>query len=79
MRKFLKSARGQDLSEYCLLMAFVALVAVAIIINMSGGIQNLWNSTATTLQAGASAATGSAGGSGHPAGGDGGDRGDSGH
>ena len=44
--------RGQDLAEYCLLTALVALVAVGIFIHFSGGVQALWNSANTTLVAG---------------------------
>ena len=53
--------RGQDLAEYCLLTALVALLAVAILIHMSGGMQALWDSANTSLVAGNSAATTSAG------------------
>ena len=44
--------RGQDLAEYCLLTALVAIVAVAIFIHFSGGVQALWNSANATLVAG---------------------------
>jgi Flp pilus assembly pilin Flp len=40
---------GQDLSEYCLLAALVALVALAIFIHVSGGIENMWNVANTSL------------------------------
>jgi len=54
--------RGQDLAEYCLLTALVALVAVGILVHFSGGLQAIWNSaSSTTVAAGntASAATSS--------------------
>jgi Flp pilus assembly pilin Flp len=41
--------RGQDLSEYCLLTALVALVALGIIIHVAGGFQAIWGSANTTL------------------------------
>ena len=52
--------RGQDLAEYCLLTALVALVAVAIFIHFSGGVQAIWASVNTALGAGDSATTGAA-------------------
>jgi Flp pilus assembly pilin Flp len=36
--------RGQDLAEYCLLTALVALVALGIVIHFAGGFQAIWNS-----------------------------------
>jgi len=44
--------RGQDLAEYCLLTALVALVAVGILIHVSGGMQAVWDSATTSLTAG---------------------------
>ena len=44
--------RGQDLAEYCLLTALVALVALAFIIHASGGMQALWTGANTSLTAG---------------------------
>ena len=44
--------RGQDLAEYCLLTALVALVAVAILVHLSGGMQALWTDANTSLTAG---------------------------
>jgi Flp pilus assembly pilin Flp len=52
--------RGQDLAEYCLLTALIALVAVAVFVHFSGGIQALWGSANATLVAG-NTATSSAG------------------
>jgi Flp pilus assembly pilin Flp len=40
---------GQDLSEYCLLLALVILVAVGIFVKVSGGAQSLWTSANSTL------------------------------
>jgi Flp pilus assembly pilin Flp len=53
---------GQDLSDYCLLTALVALIALGVFIHLSGGIQNLWNIGNGTLVSGNSVAGGSAGG-----------------
>ena len=70
--------RGQDLSEYCLIVAVLALLAMSLFLNVSGGLQGLWNSAGnaltaantTLLASGATAGTGGATGSGS-AGGDG--------
>jgi Flp pilus assembly pilin Flp len=54
--------RGQDLSEYCLLTALVALVALGVIIQLSGGMQAVWGGANTTLTAGNAAISGATGG-----------------
>lgn len=33
---------GQDLADYCLLTALIALVAAGILFRLSGGIEGLW-------------------------------------
>ena len=40
---------GQDLAEYCLLTALLALVACAIFVYTSGGIHNLWTGANNAL------------------------------
>jgi Flp pilus assembly pilin Flp len=40
---------GQDLAEYCLITAFIAVAACAIYFNVAGGVQNIWQSANTTL------------------------------
>lgn len=57
-RDFLRRDLGQDLAEYCLLLAFLCLVAAGILLHVSGGIQNLWTSAGTTIQAGSTASNG---------------------
>lgn len=61
VRRFLKALhsedRGQDLAEYCLLTALVALVAGAILIHLSGGMQAVWDGANTSLRAGSAAIT----------------------
>lgn len=56
LRHFLRALhsedRGQDLAEYCLLTALVALVALGFIIHASGGMQALWTGANTSLTAG---------------------------
>ena len=54
--------RGQDLAEYCLLTALVALIGMVIFVHLSGGMQALWTDANTSLTAGnaaISATTGS--------------------
>ena len=61
LRRFLKALhsedRGQDLAEYCLLTALVALVAMGILIHVSGGMQAVWDSASTSLTAGHAASS----------------------
>ncbi len=45
---------GQDLIEYTLLMAFIALASAAIFIGAGGSLASIWSSTSTTLSAAAS-------------------------
>lgn len=58
---FRKRDEGQDLSEYCLLAALVALIALAVFIHASGGIQNLWTVANTSLGNAATSTTNSGG------------------
>ena len=68
MVRFLqKDDRGQDLAEYCLIMALVMLVALGIFIKVSGGIQRLWdtgNGAIATANTAANGTTASATGGG---------------
>ena len=59
--------RGQDLAEFCLLTALVALVILGIIIQLSGGMQAVWNGANTSLTAGNAAISGGTGGAETPA------------
>jgi Flp pilus assembly pilin Flp len=52
---------GQDLAEYCLITAFIALVALGIFWHVSGGLQGMWTSINASLATGNSS-TSSAGG-----------------
>ena len=54
---FRRDTRGQDISEYCLLVAFIALIGLAIFVHASGGIESIWNSTNTTLANGSHSST----------------------
>lgn len=50
--------RAQDLAEYCLITAFVALVALGIFLYVSGGVQGMWSSINASLAAGNRVTTG---------------------
>ena len=56
LRRFLKALhsedRGQDLAEYCLLTALVALVALGIFVHFSGGVRAIWGDANTSLTTG---------------------------
>ena len=43
---------GQDVTEYTLLLAFVALVSAALFLNGAGSISSIWTSTSSALSAG---------------------------
>jgi Flp pilus assembly pilin Flp len=47
----LRDENGQDLIEYTLLMAFVALASAALFIGAGGSIQGIWSATNSELSA----------------------------
>jgi Flp pilus assembly pilin Flp len=51
MLNFVKDEQGQDLIEYTLLLAFVALASAAIFIGAGNSITGIWTGTNTRLQA----------------------------
>jgi Flp pilus assembly pilin Flp len=51
LRNFCKDDEGQDLIEYTLLMAFVALASAALFLGAGGSIKGIWNSTNSQLTA----------------------------
>ena len=57
MVRFMREEQGQDLIEYTLLLAFVALAAAAIFIPTGKGIASIWSVTSTTVASAASAAS----------------------
>ena len=61
LKNMITGERGQDLAEYCLLTALIALIAVGILIHVAGGMQALWADANSSLASGHSAASG-----GHP-------------
>jgi Flp pilus assembly pilin Flp len=54
--RFLRREEAQDLAEYCLIAALVALVAAVILVRVSGGLQNLWTVANSSVAAGSTAA-----------------------
>ena len=57
IKNFLIEEQGQDLIEYTLLMAFIALASAAIFVNAGGSISGIWGSANTQLANAATAAT----------------------
>ncbi len=56
LRSFWKDEQGQDLIEYTLLMAFVALASAALFINAGGSISSIWERGSARLSEAASVA-----------------------
>jgi len=46
---FVKDEQGQDLIEYTLLMAFIALASAAIFVNAGKSISGIWGNASTQL------------------------------
>lgn len=72
LRSFSRENAGQDLAEFCLITALVALVGLAIFVHISGGVQAIWGGASNSLVAGqgasgATGTTGTAAGGGAPA------------
>ena len=57
LRNFWKDEQGQDLIEYTLLMAFVALASAALFLGAGGSIKNIWTLSNTQLSCAASSAS----------------------
>jgi Flp pilus assembly pilin Flp len=55
--RFVKDEQGQDLIEYTLLMAFVALASAAIFINAGTSIKGIWGTASSQLSNAATAAS----------------------
>ena len=49
MAAFLRRDSGQDLAEYCLITAFIALICLGIFWHVSGGLQGMWTSINASL------------------------------
>lgn len=57
LQKFWQEDQGQDLIEYTLLLAFVALASAALFINAGSSVSKIWSSANTQLSTAASAAS----------------------
>ena len=57
MKRLLRDEQGQDLIEYTLLMAFVALASAALFISSGTSISSIWSDTNTQLSNAASTAS----------------------
>ncbi len=51
LRNFWNDDQGQELIEYTLLMAFVALASAALFLGAGGSIQGIWSTTNSQLVA----------------------------
>ena len=54
LKNFLQEEQGQDLIEYTLLLAFVALASAALFLGAGGSIKTIWTSANTQLASAAS-------------------------
>ena len=57
IRNFWNDEQGQDLIEYTLLMAFVALASAALFIGAGGSISGIWTASSTQLTSANTAAS----------------------
>ncbi|HEY3836614.1 MAG TPA: hypothetical protein VGL72_08580 [Bryobacteraceae bacterium] len=53
MMNLVRDEQGQDLIEYTLLLAFVALASAALFISTGGSVSTIWNAASGQLAAGA--------------------------
>ena len=60
LKQLFKDEQGQDLIEYTLLLAFVALASAALFINAGGSISSIWQIANTQLNKAATSAAGPA-------------------
>jgi Flp pilus assembly pilin Flp len=56
MKNFWTDEHGQDLIEYTLLMAFVALASAALFLGAGGSIKSIWTTSNTQLNTAATTA-----------------------
>lgn len=57
VKAFWQEEDGQDLVEYSLLLAFIALAAVALLTSVKGQIQTLWQDISNALSSAVSSAS----------------------
>jgi Flp pilus assembly pilin Flp len=49
LKNFLRDEQGQDLIEYTLLLAFVALTAAALLVSIQGSVSSIWTNASSRL------------------------------
>ncbi len=49
IQRFLNDEQGQDLIEYTLLMAFIALASAAIFVNAGSSVNSIWKNASNQL------------------------------
>ena len=59
IKNFWNDDQGQDLIEYTLLMAFVALASAALFLGAGGSLKGIWTTSNTQLEAANSSASAS--------------------
>lgn len=57
LKAFWREEDGQDMVEYSLLLAFIALAGVSVLSTTSGNISKIWSAVSTQLSNAASAAS----------------------
>jgi Flp pilus assembly pilin Flp len=57
LRNLWNDEQGQDLIEYTLLLAFVALASAALFIGAGGSVKSIWSNTNSQLAAAAASAS----------------------
>lgn len=57
LNAFWREEDGQDLVEYSLLLAFIALAAVTVLTSTSGSLNKLWDTISNTLSSAATTAS----------------------
>lgn len=55
--RFVREEDGQDLIEYTLLMAFIALASAAVFVNAGTSVNKIWSTASTQLSNAASTAS----------------------
>jgi len=56
-QRFLRDEEGQDLIEYTLLMAFIALASAAIFVGVGGSVNGIWQTASNQLSSAAASAS----------------------
>ena len=57
LKRFMRDEQGQDLIEYTLLLAFVALAAAALFISAGGSVNTIWSVANSRLSVAAASAS----------------------